>query len=116
MAQSEITLAEATHANFIGWSDVEPYEIVRKVTSKKVEVRAMHAEETESAKERLAKSFVPGGFVGRFDNYAQEWKITSLPDHSTEFIRLHKDGSWYGLGKRRFVLATAPRKFYDYNF
>lgn len=116
MARKELTLAEAMFANHLGWSDVNPYEIVRKITDKKIEIRAMKAVSTKEGNERLGKSFQPGGFVGHYDNYAQEWTITSQPDYPTEFIRLHKDGEWYGLGHRRFCLALTPYKFYDYNF
>ena len=70
MAQKEITLAEAKFANLIGWSDVNPYEIVRKITDKKIEIRAMKAVATKEGNERLGKSFQPGGFVGHYDNYA----------------------------------------------
>ena len=116
MEHKEITLEEAKYANRIGWSDVDPFEIIRKVTHKTIEIRAMHSESTARGNERLDRSFQPGGFVGHFDNYAQEWTITSQPDYPTEFIRLHKDGRWYGLGHQRFCLADAPCKFYDYNF
>lgn len=38
----EITLEQATHANLHLYSDVYPYEIVRKISNKTLEVRKMN--------------------------------------------------------------------------
>lgn len=101
------------YANHIGYSDVDPYEIVRVISDKCVEVREMNAERDHSVKLEWAM----GGFAGVCVNQnAQKWVITSNPEAPVERIRLHKDGRWYGRGKRRFRLADAPRKFYDFNF
>ena len=38
----EITLEQATHANLHLYSDVYPYEIVRKISDKTLEIRKMN--------------------------------------------------------------------------
>ena len=108
-------LKELNFANHIGYSDINPYEVVRRITDKTIEVRAMDAVLDPSCKKALQDSFVPGGFLGRFDNDEQRWIITSNPENPVDRIRLHKDGKWYG-GRGKFVLAAEPYKKYDYNF
>lgn len=90
------------------YTDVNPYEVVRVVSDKIVEVRPMHAEITKRPKE-----FHPGGFSGHYsDNYAQEYKYTSVED--APIMRLHL--SKQGWGRGRFTMSDKPRKFYDFNF
>jgi hypothetical protein len=99
------------YANHHGYSDVEPFEVVRVVSEKTIEVREMTAEQDMSVK----PTFTIGGFSAHSDN-AQKWDITSNPANPVIKIRLQKNGQWRDAHKRRFVLADAPRKFYDYNF
>jgi hypothetical protein len=102
------------YANHIGYSDVNPYEIVRRVSDRTIEVRPMSAVRANPAEDM---GFKPGGFVGHFsDQHKQEWAITSNPEARTIRIRLQKDGKWRCKHGERFVLAVKPRKFYDYNF
>lgn len=112
----KLTASEAKFANRFGYSNINPFEVVKKVSDRCLEVRAMTAVETEEGKNALAASFQPGGFVGHFENHAQRWDITSNPEAPVIRIRLHKDGHWYSSWKSRFVLAEKPVKFYDYNF
>lgn len=100
------------YANQIGYTDVNPYEIVRVVSDKTLEVRAMNAERDESVK----LNFIPGGFSAHCSNQnEQKWFITSNEDAPVIRIRLNKKG-WQDKGGTRYSLADAPRKFYDYNF
>lgn len=102
------------YANHIGYSDVNPYEIVRRVSDRTIEIREMNAVRS-NPENKLG--FVPGGFVGHCANQdEQEWTITSNPEARVKRIRLHKDGRWRCKHGERFVLAVQPRKFYDYNF
>ena len=99
------------YANRLGWSDINPYEVVRVVSEKTLEVRAMKAVRDP----QWQPIFVPGGFCGTVINQNdQEWIIESNPDAPVERIRLGKKG-WKGSGGR-FQLSDAPVKFYDYNF
>jgi len=101
-------------ANRYGYSDVEPYEIVRRVSDKTVEVRAMNAVRSNPG---IDMGFAPGGFLGHFaDQDRQEWTITSNPNARIIRIRLRKDGRWYDSYDNRYGLSAKPDKFYDYNF
>lgn len=96
-----------------GWTDVEPFEVVKVVSDKCVEVRAMKAELDPSWK----PAFVPGGFSAVCVNGgSQRWNIQS--DESAEVIRVrqHKNGTWKNKYGALFRPSDSPRKFYDYNF
>ena len=99
------------YANHYGYSDVNPYEVVRVISDKTIEIREMDYEKDESVK----TTFVAGGFSAVSDN-AQKWKIFSNPANEVVRIRLHKNGGWKDKHGRRFGLANEPQKFYDYNF
>lgn len=108
----EVVAIDYTHANMHGWSDVTPFEIVRVVSPKTIEVRAMIAEQDESFKPEI----IPGGFAGHCVNQGQQkWNYKSAPEGMVLRARLRKDGNFHSnYGKH--VLSTEPRKFYDYNF
>ena len=101
------------YANRIGYSDVTPYEVVRVVSDKTIEVRAMDAERDESFK----LEFIPGGFSAHCVNQCdQKWNISSNSENPVVRIRLSKNRGWQDKHGGRYNLAEAPRKFYDYNF
>lgn len=100
------------YANHIGYSDVNPFEIVRKISEKTIEIRAMNADRDSS----WQPDFVPGGFCGTVVNQRdQRWIISSNPDSPIVRIRLGKLG-WKDANGRRYQLSNEPVKFYDYNF
>jgi uncharacterized protein YigE (DUF2233 family) len=100
------------YANHIGYSDVNPFEIVRRVSDKTIDIRAMEAVRDESWK----PDFVPGGFCGMVVNQnKQRWVISSKPDSRIVRIRNGKRG-WRDAGGNRYKLSDKPIKFYDYNF
>ena len=102
-----------TYANQIGYSDVNPFEVVRIISDKTMEVRAMDAERDASFK----LEFIPGGFSAHCVNQSeQKWNITSNEENPVVRIRLSKNRGWQDKYGSRFSLAAAPRKFYDYNF
>jgi hypothetical protein len=100
------------YANRYGYSQVYPYEIVRVISDKTIEVREMEALPDPNWKPEI----IPGGFFGHCVNQdEQTWIIKS--DHTAKTIRIRKrkDGKWYSkMG--RHVLEDKPRYFYDYNF
>lgn len=103
---------EYGYANHMGYSDVTPYEIIRKISDKTLEVREMQA--TITNREELI--FIPGGFSAHCPNqFNQEWDIK--PDESRPIIRirLNKKG-WQDKHGHKFTLAIKPQKFYDFNF
>jgi hypothetical protein len=100
------------YANHIGWSDVDPYEVVRVISEKTIEIREMDAKRDDSVK----LEFIPGGFSAHCSNQRdQNWFITSNPENRVIRIRLGKKG-WKDAHGRRFALSDEPVKFYDYNF
>ncbi len=109
---TELTARTASYANEIGYSDVNPYEIVRVISDRTIEVRAMTAQRDPSWKPEI----IPGGFSGRCINQdEQRWFITPNHDAKVIRIRLGKKG-WRDKYGCRFVLAQHPCKHYDYNF
>jgi hypothetical protein len=94
------------------YSDVEPYEIVRIVSDKTIEIRAMKAVRDESVK----LEWVPGGFSAIcLNDHQQKWLITSDETAKIIRIRLGKNG-WKNAHGGEFRLAEKPVKYYDYNF
>jgi hypothetical protein len=100
-----------THANHIGWTDVNPYEIVRVVSDKTIEIREMNAKQLP-----WKRDFHAGGFFGHTSNQEkQKWEINSNESAPVIKARKRKDGYFHSsAGKHQ--LSDEPRKFYDYNF
>jgi hypothetical protein len=101
------------YANHHGYSDVNPFEVVKVISDKTIEVREMNAERDDSVK----MEFHVGGFSAHCSNQRdQKWFITSDESAPVIRIRLSKNRGWQDKHGRRFVLADSPLKFYDYNF
>ena len=107
-----VEAVEYTHANFHGYSDTHPYEIVKVVSPRTLEVRLIDAELDPTWKPKTIK----GGFSGyTVNNDQQKWLYKTNEKNDTVRIRRRKDGYYYSaIG--RHALATAPSKFHDYNF
>ncbi len=104
---------ETRFANRLGYSDVEPFEVVRVVSEKCLEVRAMKAELDPAWK----PEWVVGGFAGQCINQRnQKWVIESDVEGCVQRIRLQKNGDWKAPSGERFALSIIPIRFYDYNF
>lgn len=100
------------YANYCGYTDVKPFEIIHRVSDKTLDIRAMSAERDPSWK----PDFVPGGFCGTVINqHEQRWTIKSDPDGRVVRIRLGKRG-WKDAHGNRYNLSDKPIKFHDYNF
>ena len=100
------------YANHFGYSDITPYEVVRVVSDKTIEIREMKTERDDSVK----LEFHVGGFSAHCSNqHDQEWFISSDETAPVIRIRLGKKG-WKDAHGRRFGLADEPVKFFDYNF
>lgn len=98
------------YANMSGYSDVKPFEIVRVVSDKTIEIREMDAEKGEWKPE-----FIAGGFAGHCVNQDdQVWNFKSNETNPVIRARRNKNGwkSSYG----NHILSTEPVKFHDYNF
>lgn len=113
MTNTNNTNDEMKFANQYGWSDVYPHEIIRRVTAKAIEIRAMIAELDPAWKPEI----VAGGFAGHCtNNRSQSWIIKSDKSNDIVRIRLHKDGTWRDKGGSKYRLDTHAIKFHDYNF
>ena len=99
------------YANHIGWTDVNPYEIVKVISDKTIEIREMKSEKLPWKAE-----WVEGGFAGHCTNQRdQKWKISSDENIPTIRARKRKDGYFHS-SHGKHLLEEEPRKFYDYNF
>ena len=101
------------YANHYGYSDVNPFEVVKVISDKTIEVREMDAERDAS----VELNFHVGGFAAHCSNQRdQKWFITRNEQNPVIRIRLSKTGVWKDKHGRRFGLSDQPVKFYDYNF
>ena len=101
------------YANQVGYSDVYPFEVVRRISEKCIELRAMSYERHPDWKPEIAA----GGFAGHcVNNQSQQWIIKSDPHGGKIKIRLHKDGRWRDANGNRYLFDEEPCRFYDYNF
>ena len=99
------------YANHYGYTDINPFEIVKSVSPKCFEIRKMDAEKNPAVK----TTFTPGGFSAHSDN-AQDWFITSNEENPVIRIRLNVKGVWKDKRGNRYGLSETPTKYYDYNF
>lgn len=101
------------YANRLGHSDIEPFEVVRVVSEKCMEIRRMRSERDPA----FQPEFIVGGFSAHCVNqHAQQWVIQPDPEAPVIRIRLGKSGNWKSPCGARFVPGNEPVKFYDYNF
>jgi hypothetical protein len=97
----------------VSYTDRDPYEVVRVISDKTIEVRAMDAERDTSVELQWAV----GGFAGHCLNQRdQKWHITSNPTNPVIRLRLSRVKGWQDKHGQRFMLADRPIKFHDYNF
>jgi hypothetical protein len=100
------------YANLVLHTDVEPFEIVRVISDKTIEIRRMDSELDKSWNAEIDVC----GFVGHCtNNDTQKWIIKSNKDNMVVRARLRKDGRFHSeYGKH--CIEDAPRKHYDFNF
>jgi hypothetical protein len=105
-------LIENRFANRIGYSDVTPYEVIKTISEKTIEVRQMACVADKSVK----LDFQIGGFAANCSNQNyQKWIITS--DFNAPIIRIRQNKKgWMGENGSKFQLGIEPIRFYDYNF
>jgi hypothetical protein len=105
------TTQTTLYANRIGYSDITPYEVVRQVSSRTVDIRAMH-----TAAAAWTRDVRVGGFFAHIANqHDQQWTITPDTDAPIIRIRLGARG-WKDNNGDKYVLDASPTKFYDFNF
>ena len=100
------------YANHYGYSDINPYEIIRRVSATTIEIREMVATRVDSS----GLGFVQGGFVGHCSR--QDEQMYSYAANAAAPIirmRLRKGSQWHSIYGRH-IISDAPKKFYDFNF
>jgi len=102
------------YANFYGYSDVEPYEVVRVISPTTVEIRRMNTKLLNGGDLK----FHIGGFSANCSNGdVQEYAYTSNTNAPIERIRWSKANNRWQQGRHtHFSMSEKPRKFHDYNF
>lgn len=100
------------YANLIGYSDITPFEVVRVISNKTIEIREMNSKLVEGWKPEM----IVGGFAAHcVNNNTQEYTYKSRPDAPVVRARLQKNGKWKSMfGEHR--ISETPKRFYDYNF
>jgi len=102
------------YCNHSGYSDVEPYEVVRVISEQTVEIRKMRTVQT-----KFPQEFHSGGFVGHYaDNRSgQEYDYFSDESYPIERVRWSKvNNRWQQGNYGKFYMSDTPYKHYDYNF
>ena len=100
-----------TGVTLIGYSDRTPFEVVKIISDKTLEVRRMDAAIDPDWK----PDFHVGGVMGHTANqHEQKWTITSNPSNDVVRIRLGKKG-WKDAYRNKYSVGKAE-KFFDYNF
>ena len=103
--------AKKEYANHLGWSDINPYEILSS-TPKTITIRAMKAELDPTWK----PEWIPGGFAGCCVNQnEQKWIYESDENQKPIRAYLRKDGYYYSQ-RGKHSICDQPVKFRDYNF
>jgi len=99
-----------------GYSDCEPFEVVRIVSENCVEVRALDAKQDPEWVKQM--EWHAGGFAGHLANQrAQKWIFARNENNEVFKIRWHKARGCWGLGRYgEYRMCDEPYKFYDYNF
>jgi len=103
------------YANEVGYSDVNPNEIIKRVSDITLEIRRMDAVRSPDWKPEI----IAGGFAGHCVNNNEQknaWIITSNTDNGTFRIRKNKQGVWKDKWGNRYFLSDKPVKKYDFNF
>lgn len=95
--KDEITAEQALYANQKLFSDVNPYEIVKKISEKTLEIREMDSKN-----------------IG--ESYGQEWEFSSNMQNPIVRIRLRKNGIWKDSKGIKYRLSLTPERYYDYGF
>ena len=103
-------------ANQTGYTDVEPFEVIRVISGKCVVIREMDSKEL-----KWKRDWSVGGFAGHLNNQPdQKWEITSNEKRPVFRIRFSNPKKGYTTWKdshgNKYRMNDNAIKFYDYNF
>ena len=86
------------YANQKLFSDVHPFEIIREISSKTMEIRAMDSVTKDS------------------NSFEQDYHYSSNSNNPIIRIRQHKNGTWKDVNGHRYSISEQPIKYHDYGF
>jgi len=87
------------YANQFLFSDIYPYEVVKKVSDVTMDIQEMSAE-----------------LQPETDPYEQKYKFSSNKENPIIRIRKNKKGVWRDKDGRKYIIGNEPRKYHDYSF
>jgi len=94
------------------WSDVHPYEVVKVISDKTIEVKGMLHKQVI-----FPKDFCKGGFSGHYaDNHAQKYEYSPNPEAISFRVRFSRAKNRWQSNGSHFIMSDNPFYFYDYNF
>ena len=100
-------------ANKIGYSVITPFEVIRIVSDKCLEVRAMNYVQTNTQD----MVFHAGGFAAHCANQNdQKWDIQPDAEGYVFKIRKNVRGTWKDKHGDTYAVETKARRRYDFNF
>ena len=102
--------APTKYFNRILYTDVIPFEVVREISAKTIDIREMTTSVVNPA-----TLLGIGGFAASFAN-DETYNYESNESHPVVRIRLHSDGWWRCNKGNRYKPSDRPLKVYDRNF
>ena len=96
------------YANHYGYSDITPYEIIRRVSATTIEIREMKAT-------RIDSNVNNGDLI--WDLLPNEQRYSYAANTAAPIIRMRlwQGSQWHSIYGRH-IISDAPKKFYDFNF
>ena len=87
------------YANQFLFTDIYPYEVVKKVSDVTMDIQEMSAE-----------------LQPETDPYEQKYNFCSNKENPIIRIRKNKKGVWRDKDGRKYIIGNEPRKYHDYSF
>lgn len=98
--------------NEISYMGVKPYEVVKVISEKTIEIRSMNYELSNDID---LKFHIDGFCVSCSNQETQQYKYTSNEDAEVVRVRLHKDGYFHCKYGSKYLLSDKPLRFYNYS-
>lgn len=109
-------LGECIYINFGFGSDINAYEVIEMKTPNVWLVRELNAVLKKDSKKALKDSFIPGGYLGTFDNSTQEWEFSSNESGIVLEIRRKNENYDFKYCNISVGISDKPIKYRDFNF
>ena len=109
-------LGEKVYLNTWVGTDCYAYEVVEMVTPCKWIIRQLDTKLTQDAHVALNESFIPGGFMGHYNNDVQEWEYISNESNPTYTVTRHSKTRPFCCWGSKAYPTDEPIRHHDYNF